>query len=263
MNDFEKKLWESYTEITPSIEKIIAGLELNNNELFKDHIAFRSIGHKGFGIERLIKPLLQYGYEVKNEYFFKEKKLKGVHLANKFDSNRPKIFISEILLDEFTPFLKHSLLNSVCKNELKDENLYTMGIQWPIEYRIYKRLYKESEYAAWLYAHGYRVNHFTLYINELQKCSIEELCAKLKKLNFSLNESGSLIKGSKESGIKQASTMADSIMMKFEDLKNVVSIPSCYVEFAERFSVNGELFEGFLVKSADKIFESTNMNNAA
>ena len=36
-------------------------------------------------------------------------------------------------------------------------------------------------------------------------------------------------------------------------------IPSCYYEFALRYKMeDGELYSGFIAKSADKIFESTN-----
>jgi hypothetical protein len=263
MNYFEAKLWRNYLEITPSLEKIKEVLSLEDNKLFNDHIAFRSLNCDGFGIERLCNPLYNMGYEVKNEYHFKAKKLKAVHLENKFNPERPKIFISELLLNEFSPFLRHALHHSICQKEIKASELYTVGRKWPVNHGVYQRLLQESEYAAWLYVHGYRVNHFTLNINALRNFSIELLCFKLKQAGFELNDAGTLIKGNEVSGLKQASTMADSIMVKFDDIKTPVRIPSCYVEFAERFKVKGQLFNGFLVNSADKIFESTNLNSAA
>jgi hypothetical protein len=37
-------------------------------------------------------------------------------------------------------------------------------------------------------------------------------------------------------------------------------IPSCYYEFALRYPMeNGELYQGFIAASADKIFESTDV----
>jgi hypothetical protein len=36
-------------------------------------------------------------------------------------------------------------------------------------------------------------------------------------------------------------------------------VPACYYEFARRYPIaNGELYQGFIAASADKIFESTN-----
>ncbi len=258
MEALEQKLWSSYLELTPLIKKVKKVLSLSDNNAFNDHIAFRSLNYNGYGIKRLCTSLYHHGYEVKNEYYFQKKKLKAVHLENKFNPNRPKIFISELLLNEFSPFLKNTLLNSVCQNELKDQELLTAGRTWNVKYTVYKRLLEESEYAAWIYIHGYRVNHFTLNVNALNNLSIEQLCFKFKQANIELNESGTTVKGSSSLGLKQASTMANSVLVKFEDLKKPINIPSCYVEFAERFKIDGDLFNGFLVQSADKIFESTN-----
>jgi hypothetical protein len=50
--------------------------------------------------------------------------------------------------------------------------------------------------------------------------------------------------------------LADNIEVEFTDKKLV--IPSCYFEFAKRYPLaDGNLYQGFVAKSADKIFEST------
>jgi hypothetical protein len=50
-----------------------------------------------------------------------------------------------------------------------------------------------------------------------------------------------------------------SDMVKVEFTEGIYEIPSCYYEFAQRYpDTNGELYSGFIAKSADKIFESTN-----
>ncbi|MGL4896671.1 MAG: DUF1338 domain-containing protein, partial [Shewanella sp.] len=59
--------------------------------------------------------------------------------------------------------------------------------------------------------------------------------------------------------LEQSSTMADTIAVEFSD--GVLEIPSCFYEFALRYpKANGELYTGFVAASADKIFESTNVN---
>ncbi len=51
--------------------------------------------------------------------------------------------------------------------------------------------------------------------------------------------------------------MASEIPVKFDD--GLHNIPGCYYEFAKRYPLaNGKLYQGFVAKSADKIFESTN-----
>ena len=115
----------------------------------------------------------------------------------------------------------------------------------------------ESEYAAWLYVHGIRANHFTVSVNSLKGFrGIEEVNNFLKDNGFLMNNSGGEIKGSKEQLLKQSSTLAEIVPVRF--LEGVREVPACYYEFAERFrDADGRLFSGFIAGSADKIFEST------
>lgn len=263
MDAIIQKLWSNYLHITPTVKKVKNTLQLENYDAFCDHISFRTLCTNqlgitkriagDFGIEKLSKKFLLQGYTVQEEYTFKKKNLKAIHLEKE---NAPKIFISELLLDTCSIFLKNTLLKAfdTCKNE---EN-FLNGRCWNVNYKVYKELERESEYAAWLYVHGHRVDHFTINVNELEKYSIEEVCMQLKTSGIHLNNNGGIIKGTKSIGLKQASTLADRILVKFEDLKDAVRIPSCYVEFAERFTINNKKFNGFIAKSADKIFQSTN-----
>lgn len=258
MNRLIKELWDNYMEITPSVAKIKKVLGLENDVLFADHIAYRSINVDSCGIERISRPFLDIGYVIKKTYYFEQKKLRAIHLENDFSKKAPKIFISELMLEKCSLFLRRVLLNAFQCFHFSEENILTSGRKWKIKYKVYKELEKESKYAAWLYIHGIRVNHFTLNVSQLENYTIENLCNKLIASGISLNKSGGIIKGSESKGLKQASTMADKIQVQFDDLYNEINIPSCYVEFAQRYLVEKKQFKGFLVESANKIFESTN-----
>ena len=79
----------------------------------------------------------------------------------------------------------------------------------------------------------------------------------MKTLGFKLNPFGGEIKGTPEELLEQSSTMAESLNVQFAD--GVYAIPACYYEFAKRYAMpNGQLYQGFVASSADKIFESTN-----
>ena len=107
-------------------------------------------------------------------------------------------------------------------------------------------------------AFGFRVNHFTVLINELKTLkSVAEVNTALKDAGFKLNPSGGEIKGSETVGLMQSSTMASETSVDFVDGKR--KVPGCYYEFAQRFPVDGKLYNGFVEQSADKIFESTNV----
>ena len=133
----------------------------------------------------------------------------------------------------------------------------SIGRPWSVSTKTYNDLLKESDYAAWVSAFGYRPNHFTVFINVLKKFSdITFLNTYLKDKGYKLNSSGGEIKGSKEVCLEQSSTLANTIEVEFSDGK--LSIPACYYEFAKRYPMkNGELYQGFVAASADKIFEST------
>ena len=87
--------------------------------------------------------------------------------------------------------------------------------------------------------------------------SLQDVNNLLLENNFKMNTSGGVIKGSPEQFLEQSSIMAEIISMEFEE--GIFDIPSCFYEFALRHQMkNGELYSGFIAKSADKIFESTN-----
>jgi hypothetical protein len=71
-----------------------------------------------------------------------------------------------------------------------------------------------------------------------------------------MNDSGGEIKGTPAELLEQSSIKAGTLPIEFTD--GIHEIPSCYYEFARRYpDKNGELYGGFIAKSADKIFEST------
>jgi len=122
------------------------------------------------------------------------------------------------------------------------------------------QLSEESEYAAWFYVFGFRANHFTVSINALKKYNdIHRVNDLLTKNGFVLNTSGGEIKGTPADLVQQSSTLADSVNVKF--IEGSFEVPCCYYEFAQRFpDSEGHLYNGFVAKSADRIFESTDFN---
>lgn len=78
----------------------------------------------------------------------------------------------------------------------------------------------------------------------------------LKNNGFELNTSGGEIKGTPEELLEQSSIKSGLIEIDF--VEGEFEIPGCYYEFAKRYpDSSGKLFSGFIAKSADKIFEST------
>jgi hypothetical protein len=254
------KMWVDYIHINPLAKRIRDLLTNEGEVILNDHIALRTFNHPRVSLDIIAKPFLDSGYSYKGDYHFPEKKLYAKHFEHQ-DKNFPKIFISELLLNEFSVSLRNIVNNLIDQIPTGWEHQFdfsSIGRPWGVSTTTYQDLLKESDYAAWVAAFGYRPNHFTVIINNLKKYSeINVLNSFLKEQGFKLNSSGGEIKGSRDVCLEQSSTLANNIEVDFSDGK--LNIPACYYEFAKRYPMaNGELYQGFVAASADKIFESTN-----
>lgn len=253
-----EKMWQDYIFMNPQAQKIVDLIESSGDKVQNDHIALRTFNHEKVTIDKIATPFIASGYLEKGTYHFEEKKLFAKHYEHP-NENMPKIFISELLLEHFSSdFNKkiNELLNQVKLETIERFDFTSMGRPWNLSSNDYEELKKESDYGAWVAAIGYRPNHFTVFVNKLKHFSdLKELNTFLKSKGHKLNDSGGEIKGSKDVFLEQSSTLADSVEVEFSDKK--LTIPSCYFEFAKRYERDGALYQGFVAKSADKIFEST------
>lgn len=253
------KIWQNYLEVTPSAKKV-HDLLGSGNDLINDHVAYRTFDIEKVNLQKLAQHLIALGYEEKGEYHFEAKKLYAKHFEHA-DDTMPKVFISELLVKEFSPAVQaiiEKMVEQVEESAINDASFLYSGTHWQVSSDDYQTLLAESEYAAWMSAWGYRANHFTVSINHLENFeTIEAVNQALKDNGFALNTSGGEIKGDESVKLEQSSTMADHADVEFSD--KTVSIPSCFYEFAKRYPMaDGNLYTGFVAASADKIFESTN-----
>ena len=253
------KMWQDYITINPLAKKISDLLTNQGEDVQNDHIALRTFNHPRVNVDVVARPFLASGYVYKGDYHFPEKKLYAKHFEHP-DLTLPKIFISELKLEEFSEALKSqvkALIDQIPEGLENQFDFSSIGRPWKMTTKVYQELLKESDYAAWVAAFGYRPNHFTVFINSLKNFSdITVLNDYLKAQGFKLNASGGEIKGSKDVCLEQSSTLANNIEVAMDDGK--LTIPACYYEFAKRYPLaDGKLYQGFVAASADKIFEST------
>lgn len=262
LDNIFNRLWNDYITQNPSAGKIYDMFTNEGEKVVNDHIAFRTLDLSEINIDVLARPFISNGYIAKGEYSFKEKHLFAKHYELPGDNKAPRIFISQLILSECSEFIQKTLRDAFVKTDLTkltpEELIFSGSLFTPLSFKVFDRLRKESEYAAWFYVFGFRANHFTVSINSLKKynniLAVNEL---LKKNGFVLNGSGGEIKGTPADLLQQSSTIADTVIVKF--LEGSFEVPCCYYEFAQRYpDQNGQLYNGFIAKSADKIFESTN-----
>ncbi|MDG3084678.1 DUF1338 domain-containing protein [Vibrio hannami] len=254
-----QSLWQDYiARLCPSAEKVHSLLE-EDEALINDHIALRTFGVELLGIDVLSKPFIELGYKECGDYIFESKKLTAKHFEHP-DPKQPKVFISQLEVGLCSPELGaivNRLVGQVDAEKLTSSDFLSHGRLWETSHEEYELLAKESEYAAWLSAHGYGANHFTVSVNQLKAFDeVKAVNDHLRESGFRINESGGEVKGSPDVLLEQSSTMADKVPVQFSDGEYVIS--GGFYEFAKRYpTADGTLYPGFVAASADKIFEST------
>ena len=261
-------LWRDYTASTPQAALIHNLLAARGEQIVNDHVALRSFGgfagHRGVGIADLQRGFEATGWQPRDNYVFGDKHLVARYWQHE-NPALPKVFISELEVNKLSPHAQQiiaGLLSQLPADFAQRADLPWAGRPWQVSHAQYTALLAESEYAAWLAAFGFRVNHFTVDVNRLQTfASLTALNDFLLEQNITLNRAGGLVKGNPAERLEQSSTMAAPVEVQFSD--GVFQIPSCYYEFAKRYPLpSGELFQGFVPASANKLFESTNVRSA-
>lgn len=256
------RLWDDYTLQNPATKQVYDLFAGEGETIINDHVAFRTFRHRSVGVDKLAEIFLASGYELKGDYHFEQKKLYAKHYEHAEDATAPRVFISELLVDQFSPFLQKTaeewVENIPAAVINSRELIYAGNVSGIPSMEVYEALRKESEYGAWLYVNGFRANHFTVSVNHLKKFdSIQKVNEFLKSNGFLLNDGGGETQGTPEELLEQSSIKAG--MVRFLFTEGEFEIPGCYYEFARRYpDSDGKLYSGFIAKSADKIFESTN-----
>ena len=263
LNNIFSKLWNIYTSQNPVVQRVYDLFTSKGEKVVNDHIAFRTFNHPKINIDKLSEIFINNGYKYIDSYHFTEKKLFAKHFEHITNTKMPRIFISELILENFSEeFLNtiNTFIESIPEETLNYDNIIYAGRLWDKpSYHTYEKLKMESEYAAWLYYNGFCANHFTVSVNHLQKLdALEKVNDLIKENGFKINSSGGEIKGTPAELLEQSSIMSEIFEGDF--IEGRYPITGCYYEFARRYNdENGNLYSGFIAKSADKIFESTDM----
>lgn len=257
---FFTHLWQDYIAIAPAAARLHARVAARGERIVNDHVAFRSFDLDPIGLAQLEPHLLALGYRRFEPYVFEDKGLRAWGYVH--PGGHPRIFLSELETRRFSRELQNvvaGLCRQVPAAAVADPSIFWAGRPWaPVSHATWQALRDESEYAAWVAALGLRANHFTISVNALTTfADLPALLDFVEAEGFVLNTAGGRIKGSPEVLLEQAATLADRVPVAFAG-GEVHDIPTCYYEFARRYPRrDGELYEGFVAASADRIFEST------
>ncbi len=257
------RFWTPYVAKNPGALQIYKLFTNQGEQVVHDHIALRTFNDPRVNMDVIARIFTENGYEKKGDYEFKAKKVTGRHYEHKYNQSAPKVFVSELLLDQCSSFLQTTVLerlNAIDSSVYNDPNLVFGGSIWgKIPLETYETLRQESEYAAWTLVYGYRANHFAVKVNDFKQFNtLQQVNQFIKNHGYLMNVvDGSEIYGTPAELLEQSSTKAEIIPFEFAD--GVFEIPACFYEFTLRYKdQNNKEYSGFIAANADKIFESTN-----
>jgi hypothetical protein len=291
------QLWERYKARVPYAAQYQRMVIERGGKVQNDHIAFRTLntktGHQPAGVEALTRIFLPLGYERKNLYLFEDKKLTAWHYEHASNAAYPKLFISQLEVDQLSSATATKIKTVVAEapDLLSDQDLaflkkinqgQTLGKAdeaaliehlvgffvrpWktPLRQTI-EAVDKESQYAAWTLLHGNSVNHFTAYINEQhvkEWPDIEATVAALREAGIPMKAE---FEGERGSKLRQSSTkaaMEECDVVEKDGAHGKINWSYAYYELAERGDVPGDdgkptRFHGFLGAQATNLFDMT------
>ncbi|MBQ27604.1 MAG: succinyldiaminopimelate aminotransferase [Nitrospiraceae bacterium] len=251
--------WTDFRSENPSAATVHRLLSAKESTVVHDHIALRTFDDQKVQIDTLMAPLVAAGYVCKEKYAFPKTHIFAQHYEH-YDATLPKVFISHLESRQFSEEFQSTLgylLSQIPKSLPGQWDFFVTARPWKIPFSIYETLKKESAYAAWVSAFGFRPTHFAIRTNSFEQYSeLTTLNSFLKAQGFELNHTGGEIQGSPEVFLEQSSMKATETLVQFSD--RMYPITGTYYEFAKRYSMpNGTLFNGFITESAENLFRST------
>jgi hypothetical protein len=289
-------LWQEYSARVSYARTYQEMITAAGGSIANDHIAFRSLrttvdspqGKIKLGIDYLGQLAEALGYEAVGEYTFSETCLYARHYRHpqQEELDLPKLFISELVVDELPEAIAQLIQQTVAGDNLLNysaivntfdndaqrlvkqlQKIFTRPWQ-PPKRSIVEKVNAVTQYGAWVLLHGYAVNHFTGYVNRQntpEYSDIDITARGLAKLGVPMKTE---IEGNIATGLRQTATGAiTEIIPVLDDVTNAeIQIPwtYAYYEIAERYIVEvepgkQELFDAFLGKNAQQLFEMTRL----
>jgi len=286
---FRDEKLAAYIERTPFAIEILNLLKKEGGKIVNDHVAIRTFKDQSgrSGREILETIYLSFGYKKEDNIKIEPLYLDCYWYEPPQNTNWPKVFISEQQVEKLPVEARHIIYQTIkpffASDPLKSYNLHDPETAdpkklfellenppWNLTSQDYETLLqiameypKEKnalQYSAWTLVHGHRWNHFTILLNTLglkKFKQLEDLNTYVKENNLPLNQwNENEIQGSIEKHLKQSSTTSSWLTHTFSDGISK-DVPGSFVEFIERFIVDGKPMRGFLASNATGIFGST------
>ncbi|GBF92745.1 hypothetical protein Rsub_05114 [Raphidocelis subcapitata] len=290
---------DRYWAATPSARRVVECLYSGPGgygaaQVAHDHLAFRTLGVPGLGIDSIGRALEAFGYRRQDNSVFPSKKLQATWYAPPplvpggppAYELLPRVFVSQLEVGKLSPAAQSIILRyTSCLSDFTPiaawGAMLSGALPWsPPSADDYDALLAESEYAAWTLANGYALNHTALSVHRISppiEGGLAAFNARLRGLGFELNGEGGEVKASSDALLLQSSTVAD--VDAAAELpsgsggggKALRRVARAYIEFVERRPLPQHAAlpperlaevhrrDGFEAANADNIFASTTL----
>lgn len=290
-----QNLWETYRFASPDMQRIEAALKQKGIAYCPlDHFAVIDLPGPHSGIPILSQIFSAIGYIEQGKDYLAAKQNDFLWMAESDSINRealavlPQVVVADFRLDEMPVEIKNIIYKystEVKSSPVKDiqtlsqqllkgdaEALapctnkilkYLTGRDWtlPTKNEFYS-VREFNELLAWVLIFGRRPNHFTLSIHLLhQFADLPDFHQFIEnEVKLALNHEGGTIKGGKEAGIAQGSTVGIAQTVNLAD--GEITLPTGFVEFVWRYPNKSapvlwnDYFTGFVANHADRVIES-------
>ena len=291
---FVQQLWAKYRNETEQMQLIEERLlALGANRLTLDHFAVIDLPSIHSGIPQMERLLTSLGYRLRGRDYLPDKQNDFAWLVEDDCSLKlaaqvlPQAVIADFrlhelpsnvrqIIEKYTSHIPAPAINHLFDHsELDADRLvtelvnYFAGRCWPLPtVAEYETVKAHNELLAWVLVYGRKPNHFTLSIHHLTHLfsNLSEFIHLLQReMGLALNQDGGVVKGSREVGIEQGSTLG--VIKKVDLADGTVFIPTGFVEFVWRYpSLTNhdetkpmywnDYFTGFIAKQADNVIRS-------
>lgn len=291
-----KQLWLQYQQRNQQINPILQALQqLGMTQYHLDHFAVIDLPGRCTGRAVLSQLFSLLGFVERGVGYLPEKVNDFTWLAERGADTLPatqvlpQVVVADFRLDELPPEVRNIIvyyadraaaaplaqLQTLLSQYAQDKQAaipiqqlvlrYFAGRDWPLPTcREFYTVHEYNELLAWVLVFGRLPNHFTLSVHLLNLfTNFREFCDFIEyHLGFKLNAEGGRIKGGKEKGIAQSSTLGQLREIALAD--GNVQLSTDFIEFVWRYPLAQvaqpvlwrDYFTDFIAKHANHVIES-------
>jgi len=272
-------LWQTYRATSFQVQAIEANLKSKGiNQLMLDHFALVDLPGPNTGIDKLRQVFSNLGYVEHGRGYLADKQNDFMWMAEADCENKPveqvlpQIVIADFRAEELPANVKAiiekyaALAPTFESSKLQTPEAiihYLQNRDWPLPtINEFRAVHECNELLAWVLACGRKPNHFTFSIHLIPEFPNLNTFNNVveQELNIPLNKKGGAIKGCKEKGMEQSSTVEPTIAVTLVD--GEILLPDRFVEFVWRYPTKdkavcwGDYFTGFIAEQANHVIES-------